>query len=132
MVLKHLQRGDTKVAAMLQQAIMQHTLWQGGDQAGLGGPHNQQRGWDGLLLGRLHLWMTDMQLTLTGPDKYTCIPWGRAGDWLLTDIVGDDSAARATMAAGCWDTDLYRVSDVLDWKGELLPAACLGLSLIHL
>ena len=70
--------------------------------------------------------MTEMNLTLTGPDLSTKIPMGREGDILLVDLVGPDPGAKALMAPGCWSTDEYRVSDVLDWERELHPAAGSG------
>jgi hypothetical protein len=114
MILTHLRRENTKASAMLGQSLMQHTLWQGGEQHGLGGLYNEARGWSGLILDRLHIWMTEMNLTLTGLDSSTKIPMGREGDALLVDLVGSDPAAKALMAVGCWDIDQYRVSDVLD------------------
>ena len=90
------------------------------------GPYNEARGWSGLMLGRLHIWMTDMGLTLTGPDEDTAIPMGREGDCLLIDLVTMGKADKALMAAGCWDNEVYRVSDVLDWEGLVHPAAAGG------
>ncbi len=126
-LLKLLGRRESKVSQMLQQSIMQHTLWQGGDQAGLAGPYNQDRGWSGMLLGRLHMWMTEMHLEIQGPAKYTDIPWGREGDILLLDLLPRERTEdRAMLAAGAWIVEAWRVSDVTDSRGGLLDAACAG------
>ena len=67
MVLKNLLFGGVVVKGLIRAQMMQHSLWLGGEcGSGLGGPHNKIRGWDGTLLGRLHIWMTEMNLELKG------------------------------------------------------------------
>ena len=111
MILKYLRRGGTKVAAMLRQSVMQHTLWQAGEQRGLEGPFNHARGWSGILLGRLHIRMTQMNLTLKGPKRETEIPVGREGDCLLAELAGADPAARAINVNGIakWESCLSQL-----------------------
>lgn len=88
LILRYLSRADQKVYSLLRLSMVQHTLWQAGEQQGLAGPLNPNRGWDSTLIGRLHSWMTEMSLSITGP---TLLPLGPLGTlssliWLMTPL----------------------------------------------
>ena len=70
MLLKNLLFGGDVIKGLLTAQMMQHSLWLGGGGgSGLEGKHNKVRGWDGTLLGRLHMWMTEMNLELKGGNQ---------------------------------------------------------------
>ena len=112
MLLGH--RGHAK--EMLCSSIKLRQLWTGASEGGLGGQDGVNRGWDGTMLGRLHLWMAENGFELKGGGK---LPDGRENDLLLTDLaLGDqESDERDLIASGSWRSDIWRLSDLLRLDG---------------
>jgi len=121
LVLNSLQRRGTNLDMLLRAAMQHHALWQGGF-ATLGGRHNRQRGWDGTMLGQLHLWMMGVNLELRGPIQ---IPPGRGDDCLLAALA-DNEHERCLLSRGSWVVDAWRVSDLVRWDGTLVSALSVG------
>ena len=106
---------------LLAAQMMQHSLWLGGAAgSGMQGYHNPMRGWDGTILGRLHIWMAEMHLELEGGDR---VPMGRQQDLLLVELA-ENEEEEAVLAQGAWVADAWRVSGYVRWDGSM--AAALG------
>jgi ribonuclease HI len=121
LVLNSLQRPGSNLDMLLRAAMQHHALWQGGF-ATLGGKLNRLRGWDGTLLGQLHMWMMGVNLELRGPIK---VPPGRHNDCLLAALA-DTEQERCLLSRGSWVVDAWRVSDMVRWDGTLVTALSLG------
>jgi hypothetical protein len=68
MVMKMMMLLSSRVQTkgLLESSVRMHQLWSGAAEAGLGDVEAQSRGWDGTMLGRLHIWMGKHGFQLNG------------------------------------------------------------------
>ena len=74
MVVKMLLSNRVQTKCLLESSVRMHQLWSGAAEAGLGDGEAQSRGWDGTMLGRLHMWMGKHGFQLKGGGQ---LPLGR-------------------------------------------------------
>ena len=117
MVMKMLLSSRVQTRGLLESSVRMHQLWSGAAEAGLGDSEAQSRGWDGTMLGRLHMWMGKHGFQLKGGGS---LPLGREHDVQLTALAAGASAEseRELVATGAWLVDAWRLSDILRLDGK--------------
>ena len=117
-VLRGLSSRHVQARELTRGAIYQEQMSEGVAQGVLEIREDTGTGWNGTMIGRLREWMWEYNIEVRGLGG---MPMLREGDQALVDMA-DSREKKATVAAGSWVTEAWRISEVVTQLGGTMQA----------